>query len=58
MLGESNEKAEGILEKGIKEGRVRIETWLKAEPNALLGSGNVVASVHHGGANSYFEAVR
>jgi UDP:flavonoid glycosyltransferase YjiC (YdhE family) len=58
MVEGSREKAEEILEKQIKEGRVRIETWLKAEPNALLGSGSVVVSVHHGGANSYFEAVR
>ncbi|KAI1261793.1 UDP-Glycosyltransferase/glycogen phosphorylase [Xylariaceae sp. FL1019] len=47
---------DSILGKEIKNGRVRIEKWLKADPVAILRSGHVVCSVHHGGANSYFEA--
>lgn len=46
-----------ILGQEIKDGRVRIENWLKADPVAILRSGHIVCSVHHGGANSYFEAV-
>ena len=45
-----------ILGKEIKEGRVRVESWLKSDPPALLQSGCLVATVHHGGANSWFEA--
>lgn len=40
------------------EENVRVTDWLEAEPMAILESGNVVCSVNHGGANSYFEAVR
>lgn len=37
---------------------VRIVEWLHAEPISILESGSVICSVNHGGANSYFEAVR
>ncbi|KAJ5698886.1 hypothetical protein N7462_000891 [Penicillium macrosclerotiorum] len=37
--------------------RVRTESWLNADPACILESGNVVCMVHHGGANSYNEAV-
>ncbi|KAK1978938.1 UDP-glucoronosyl and UDP-glucosyl transferase [Colletotrichum cereale] len=39
------------------EENVRISDWLEAEPMSILESGNVICSVNHGGANSYFEAV-
>lgn len=51
-----HESLNAILGQGIKDGRVRIKNWLKADPIAILRSGHVVCSVHHGGANSYFEA--
>ncbi|KAK9252730.1 putative udp-glucoronosyl and udp-glucosyl transferase family protein [Lipomyces tetrasporus] len=38
-------------------GRVRIESWFKADPASLLATGHIVAYVNHGGANSYFEAM-
>lgn len=47
-----------ILLKEVQSGRVRIEGWIKAEPGALLRSGLISCSVHHGGANSYFEALK
>lgn len=37
--------------------RVRFSTWLEVEPISLLQSGRIVLSVHHGGANSYHEAI-
>ncbi|OJJ51180.1 hypothetical protein ASPZODRAFT_55950 [Penicilliopsis zonata CBS 506.65] len=37
--------------------RVRIESWLDVDPACILQSGNVICMVHHGGANSYNEAV-
>ena len=40
------------------ESHVRITDWLIAEPISILKSGGIVCSVNHGGANSYFEAVR
>jgi hypothetical protein len=47
-----------ILGKEIANGRVRIEQWLKPEPLSILQSGHITCFVHHGGANSYNEAVR
>lgn len=52
-----NKGVDDILSAEMKNGRVRIESWLKAEPGAILRSGLIVCAVHHGGANSYFEAV-
>jgi hypothetical protein len=37
--------------------RLRIVDWLSAEPNSILNTGQVRCVVHHGGANSYHEAV-
>lgn len=45
------------LEGEIKEGRLRLERWIKPDPAALLEKGSIVLSVHHGGANCYHEAV-
>jgi hypothetical protein len=47
-----------ILSKETQSERVRIRGWLKAEPGAMLRSGLIVCSVHHGGADSYYEAVK
>lgn len=39
------------------DGRVSIRSWLETDPVSILQSGHVVCSVHHGGANSFYEAV-
>ncbi|KAM0420429.1 hypothetical protein ACHAPT_011850 [Fusarium lateritium] len=41
----------------VESKRLRIESWIKADPTALLATGNVKVAVHHGGANCYNEAV-
>ncbi|KAJ8128866.1 hypothetical protein O1611_g4767 [Lasiodiplodia mahajangana] len=41
----------------LKNGRVKLEPWLDAEPTALMQTGHIVASVHHGGAGCYHEAL-
>ena len=46
------------LTEDVGNGRVRIEDWRNPDPAAILESGHVVCPVHHGGANSYFEAVK
>ncbi|TRM60116.1 hypothetical protein BD626DRAFT_538877 [Schizophyllum amplum] len=38
--------------------RVRIVKWFEPEPAIIAEHENVVCYVHHGGANSYFEAAR
>jgi hypothetical protein len=47
-----------IIAPELEEGRVRIEDWLPAQPSAILESGHVICMIHHGGANSYHEAIR
>lgn len=42
----------------MKDDTVRVTDWVEPEPMSILESGHIICSVHHGGANSYFEAVR
>jgi hypothetical protein len=46
-----------ILSEELSSERVKIVSWVRAEPGALVRSGLIICSVHHGGANSYYEAV-
>jgi hypothetical protein len=46
------------LENEGKKERFRIVEWIDADPGEVMRHGNVVAYVHHGGANSYYEAAR
>lgn len=41
----------------IENGRLRLESWLDIDPVSLFNTGDIVASVHHGGANCYYEAL-
>jgi UDP:flavonoid glycosyltransferase YjiC (YdhE family) len=47
-----------VIGKDIASGRIRVEGWLSVDPVAVLQSGHVVCSVHHGGSNSFHEALR
>ncbi|CAG7992048.1 unnamed protein product [Penicillium olsonii] len=47
-----------VLGQYIKLDSVRIVDWIQVEPIAILQSGHAVCSIHHGGANSFNEAVR
>lgn len=47
-----------ILGKEMEEDRVRTVDWLKAEPVSLLQSGHIICQVHHGGSNSFHEALK
>lgn len=46
------------LRTAVAEGQVRVESWLAVEPICILTSGHVKCMVHHGGSNSYHEAIR
>ncbi|KAH6954423.1 hypothetical protein DER45DRAFT_312053 [Fusarium avenaceum] len=37
--------------------RLRMPNWLTADPSSLLETGDIIASVHHGGSNCYHEAI-
>lgn len=41
----------------LENGRVKMESWLVADPTSLLETGHIIASVHHGGAGCYHEAI-
>ncbi|KAI1423191.1 hypothetical protein F5Y12DRAFT_758591 [Xylaria sp. FL1777] len=44
-------------QKIIDQGRLRVTNWLTVSPASIMDTGHVVASVHHGGANCYHEAI-
>jgi UDP:flavonoid glycosyltransferase YjiC (YdhE family) len=48
---------EELGDEQVKE-RFRIVDWIDVDPGEVLMHKNVVAYVHHGGANSYYEAAR
>ena len=47
----------GLLGEHLAKDRVRIVSWLKADPIAVLKTGRVACCVHHGGANSFYECI-
>lgn len=55
--GEIQTVVEEIIGKEMKEGKVKVVAWLEAEPVAILQHPNLVCTVHHGGANSFYEGV-
>jgi hypothetical protein len=38
-------------------GRLRLERWPKIDPGTIMETGNVVCILHHGGANSFNDAI-
>lgn len=48
--------ASEILASKLHNEKIKIVSWLQPDPLAILESGHVIAIVHHGGANSFFEA--
>ena len=57
-IDEKDEKTKSILADEIACGRVKIQKWLRPDPTAILQTGSVICSVHHGGANSFYEATK
>ena len=48
---------EELENENLKE-RFKLVEWIDADPGEVMKHENVVAYVHHGGANSYYEAAR
>ena len=44
-----------VLKNPKDKERFRIVDWLEADPASIMKHPNVVAYIHHGGANSYYE---
>lgn len=56
--GEYSDDLLSLLQPYINAGRLRMSRWLTVDPVSLLETGDIVASVHHGGSNCYHEAIR
>ena len=56
-VGEYSDDVFLRLKQHLESGRLKLERWLTVDPTALLESGLISASIHHGGANCYNEAV-
>lgn len=55
-IGIKGDSVHAISEE-IANGRVRIVEWLGVDPLAVMKTGNIMCSVHHGGPNSFHEAL-
>jgi hypothetical protein len=56
-FGEYDDEALAPLVKHVESGRVRMPSWLAADPLSLLETGDIVLSVHHGGSGCYHETI-
>lgn len=52
-----DEKSLGSIAAERSSGRIRIAEWLSVDPLAILETGLIACSVHHGGSNSFHEAL-
>ncbi|GIK02013.1 hypothetical protein Aspvir_006056 [Aspergillus viridinutans] len=57
-MPDSDDNIEAVLGDFIQDDLVRIAAWIEVEPSSILQSGHIACSVHHGGANSYNEAIK
>ncbi|VUC22991.1 unnamed protein product [Clonostachys rosea] len=55
--GEYSDEELAPLKPFIESGRLQMSNWLPVDVLSLLETGDVVASVHHGGSNCFHEAV-
>lgn len=54
---ECDEDALSGIRENIDSGQVKIMDWLP-DPISILQSGNILCMVHHGGSNSFHEAIQ
>ena len=54
-------KFESLVEEALKDPRdkerFKIVDWLEADPASIMKHPNVIAYIHHGGANTFYEVV-
>lgn len=53
-----NKESLDAISPEISSDRVKIMEWMSVSPLAVLQTGRIVCSVHHGGSNSFHEALR
>ncbi|CAG9952327.1 unnamed protein product [Clonostachys rosea f. rosea IK726] len=55
--GEYSDEFLEPLQPYLAADRIKVSEWLSADIYSLLQTGDVIASVHHGGSNCYHEAI-
>jgi hypothetical protein len=55
---ESSRTFQNVLGSHITAGSVLVTPWIQPDIMSVLETGQIVAYVHHGGANSFFEACK
>jgi hypothetical protein len=45
------------LQRYIDNDRLILSNWLTVDPYSLLQTGDIIATVHHGGSNCYHEGI-
>ncbi|KAJ5692625.1 hypothetical protein N7462_002048 [Penicillium macrosclerotiorum] len=55
---ESSVSFQMVLGSLITSGSVKVVPWIQSDIMSVLKSGKIITYVHHGGANSYFEACK
>lgn len=55
---ESSDEFQKVLGSFITAGWVKVVSWIQADIMSVLERGRIATYVHHGGANSYFEACK
>lgn len=55
---ESSDTFKHVLGERIAAASVKVTPWIQPDLMSVLSTGRIVAYVHHGGANSYFEACK
>ncbi|OOQ81693.1 hypothetical protein PEBR_42778 [Penicillium brasilianum] len=55
---EGSDEFQKVLGSSIAAGSVKVVSWIQADIMSVLDTGQITTYVHHGGANSYFEACK
>lgn len=55
---ERSDEFQRVLGSSINAGSVKVVSWIQADIMSVLETGRIATYVHHGGANSYFEACK
>jgi hypothetical protein len=55
---ESSNEFQKVLGSSITTGSVKVVSWIQADIMSVLETARITTYVHHGGANSYFEACK
>ncbi|OKO97557.1 hypothetical protein PENSUB_10351 [Penicillium subrubescens] len=55
---ETSNEFQKVLGSAIAAGSAKVVSWIQADIMSVLDTGRIATYVHHGGANSYFEACK